>query len=44
MMVLVTNGGYAEYVAAHMDCTMRIPEGISVVDAAGQRSRLYFGR
>ncbi|CAF0869622.1 unnamed protein product [Adineta ricciae] len=35
VMVLVTNGGYAEYVAAHMDCTMRIPEGISVVDAAG---------
>lgn len=35
-MVLVAGGGYAEYVAAHMGCVMRIPEGISMVEAAGK--------
>ncbi|CAF1245213.1 unnamed protein product [Rotaria sordida] len=35
VMVLVAGGGYAEYVAAHMGCVMKIPEGISMVDAAG---------
>ncbi|CAF1266633.1 unnamed protein product [Adineta steineri] len=35
VMVLVSGGGYAEYVAAHMGCVMKIPEGISMIDAAG---------
>ncbi|CAF4540833.1 unnamed protein product [Rotaria sp. Silwood1] len=35
VMVLVAGGGYAEYVAVHMGCVMKIPEGISMIDAAG---------
>ncbi|CAF1435182.1 unnamed protein product [Rotaria magnacalcarata] len=35
VMVLVAGGGYAEYVLAHMGCVMKIPEGISMIDAAG---------
>jgi len=35
VMVLIAGGGYAEYVAVHMGCVMKIPEGISMVDAAG---------
>ena len=34
-MVLLPGGGYAEYVATHMDCVMKIPCGISMLDAAG---------
>jgi hypothetical protein len=34
-MVLVPGGGYAEYVAVHMGTVMKIPEGISIIDAAG---------
>jgi hypothetical protein len=40
-MVLVAGGGYAEYVAAHMGCVMKIPEGISMTDAAGLCLRLF---
>lgn len=39
-MVLVAGGGYAEYVAAHMGCVMRIPEGISMVEAGGESFHL----
>ena len=35
VMVLVAGGGYAEYVAVHMGSVMKIPEGMSMVDAAG---------
>ncbi len=35
VMVLVAGGGYAEYVAVHMGTVMKIPEGISMIDAAG---------
>jgi tumor protein p53-inducible protein 3 len=35
VMVLVSGGGYAEYVTVHMGCVMKIPKGISIVDAAG---------
>ncbi|CAF4562687.1 unnamed protein product, partial [Rotaria socialis] len=35
VMVLVAGGSYAEYVTAHMGCVMKIPEGISMIDAAG---------
>lgn len=35
VMVLVAGGGYAEYVAVHMGSVMKIPEGVSMVDAAG---------
>lgn len=34
-MALVGGGGYAEYVAVHMGCAMRIPEGISMIEAGG---------
>ena len=34
-MVLVAGGAYAEYVAVHMGCAIKIPQGISMVDAAG---------
>jgi NADPH:quinone reductase-like Zn-dependent oxidoreductase len=34
-MVLVAGGGYAEYVTVHMGSVMKIPKGISIVDAAG---------
>jgi NADPH:quinone reductase-like Zn-dependent oxidoreductase len=40
-MVLVSGGGYAEYVAAHMGCAMKIPEGISMVEAAGEYFMLF---
>ncbi|UJR22462.1 hypothetical protein I4U23_025519 [Adineta vaga] len=35
VMVLVFSGGYAEYVVAQMNCTMKIPKGISIIEAAG---------
>jgi NADPH:quinone reductase-like Zn-dependent oxidoreductase len=35
VMVLVAGGGYAEYVTVHMGSVMKIPKGISIVDAAG---------
>ncbi|UJR09891.1 hypothetical protein I4U23_014113 [Adineta vaga] len=35
VMVLVAGGGYAEYVAVNMGAVMKIPEGISMVEAAG---------
>ena len=35
-MALVSGGGYAEYVAAHMGCVMKIPEGVSMIEAAGE--------
>lgn len=34
-MVLLAGGGYAEYVAVQIGCVMKIPEGISMVEAAG---------
>jgi NADPH:quinone reductase-like Zn-dependent oxidoreductase len=34
-MVLAAGGGYAEYVVANMGCVMKIPEGISLIEAAG---------
>jgi NADPH:quinone reductase-like Zn-dependent oxidoreductase len=40
VMVLVSGGGYAEYVAVHMGCVMKIPEGISMIDAAGSCVKL----
>jgi len=42
VMVLVSGGGYAEYVAVHMGCVMKIPEGISMIDAAGSCVKLCF--
>lgn len=36
VMVLVAGGGYAEYVAVHMGCAIKIPEGFSMVQAAGK--------
>ena len=35
VMVSVTGGSYAEYVAVYMGCAMKIPEGISMIEAAG---------
>jgi NADPH:quinone reductase-like Zn-dependent oxidoreductase len=35
VMVSVAGGSYAEYVAVHMGCVMKIPKGISMVEAAG---------
>jgi len=35
VMVLVAGGGYSEYVAAHTGCVMLIPEGLSMIEAAG---------
>ena len=43
-MVLVAGGGYAEYVAAHMGCVMRIPEGISMVEAGGESFHLLIAQ
>jgi NADPH:quinone reductase-like Zn-dependent oxidoreductase len=40
VMVLVAGGGYAEYVAVHMGTVMKIPEGISMTDAAGECFKL----
>lgn len=40
-MVLVSGGGYAEYVAAHMGCAMRIPEGVSMIEAGGKSVDLF---
>jgi D-arabinose 1-dehydrogenase-like Zn-dependent alcohol dehydrogenase len=40
-MVLVSGGGYAEYVAAHMGYAMKIIEGISMVEAAGEYFMLF---
>jgi threonine dehydrogenase-like Zn-dependent dehydrogenase len=34
-MVCVAGGSYAEYVAVYKGCVMKIPEGISMVEAAG---------
>jgi hypothetical protein len=39
-MVLVSGGGYAEYVVAHTGCVMRIPEGISMIEAGGKSFHL----
>jgi len=35
VMALVAGGGYAEYVTAHMGCVMKIPKGLSMIEAAG---------
>lgn len=36
VMALLAGGGYAEYVAVHMNCAIKIPEGFSMVQAAGK--------
>ncbi len=40
-MVLASGGGYAEYVAVHMGSAIKIPEGISMIEAAGEYFILY---
>lgn len=42
-MVLVTGGAYAEYVVAHVGCLMKIPQGISLIDAAGNNKMITKG-